>query len=71
MDQEKIVEIDYTNYRGERGVRQIQPKKLFFGSNEWHPKEQWLLEALDLSKKADRLFAMSEIHSWRCLEKVR
>lgn len=59
------VEIIYTNWRGERGVRHIRPQRMFFGSNHWHPEEQWLLVAFDLDKQAHRTFALSGIHNWK------
>ena len=60
----KVVNILYTNYRGETAIRKIIPKKIWFGSTDWHPGEQWLLDAEDLEKKADRSFAMKDIKSW-------
>ena len=59
------VTIDYTNYRGERGLRRIIPDQISFGSNEWHPEPQWLMLAYDCEKKAERLFAVRDIHSWQ------
>ena len=61
---EKTVTIDYTNYRGERSTRKIVPKNIWFGKTEWHPEEQWLLDAIDIEKDAIRNFAMKDIHSW-------
>lgn len=61
---EKAVKIVYTNWRGETGVRRIIPKGIKFGANEWHPEPQWLLEALDIEKNADRAFALKDIHHW-------
>lgn len=63
----RVVEIDYTNYRGERSTRRILPinNGLRFGSNEYHTIEQWLLPALDVVKGQVREFAMSDIHSWK------
>ena len=58
------VTIDYTNYRGERGIRRIVPQQIEFGSNEWHPEPQWLLKAWDCEKKAERLFSLGDIHRW-------
>lgn len=58
------VTIDYTNYRGERGVRTIYPERVFWGRNEWHPIDQWLMEAFDVEKNALRTFAMKDIHGW-------
>jgi hypothetical protein len=71
MNEAEIVEIDYTNYRGERSLRRIQPKKLRFESTEWHPEPQWLMEALDLGKNETRYFALKDIHSWRPANDVR
>jgi predicted DNA-binding transcriptional regulator YafY len=60
------VEIDYTNWRGERSVRVVQPKAIFWGQNQWHPEPQWLLAATDPGKGNElRNFAMKDIHSWR------
>lgn len=44
----QIVNIFYTNYRGETLVRKIIPKKIWFGKTEWHPEEQWLLLSLSV-----------------------
>jgi predicted DNA-binding transcriptional regulator YafY len=63
------ITIDYTNYRGERGLRRIIPDQISFGSNEWHPELQWLLLAWDIEKQADRLFAVRDIHSWKIEER--
>ncbi len=63
-DIQKVVNIVYKNYRGETAVRKIIPKKIWFGKTEWHPTEQWLLDAFDLEKKADRSFAMQDIRAW-------
>lgn len=66
MDQQaEIVMIDYTNYRGERGMRRIRPLSMRFESSEYHEGEQWLLRAVDIEKGATRDFAMKDIHSWR------
>lgn len=61
------VRIDYTNWKGERATRTIQPmgpNPLFFGSTEHHPDLQWLLKAYDWDKNQDRVFALRDIHSW-------
>lgn len=65
-DSEKfIVSIDYTNWRGQRRWRQVIPFCVTFDSNEWHPSQQWLLEALDVETNEMRTFAMQHIHEWR------
>lgn len=65
------VTIDYTNYRGERSLRRILPLGIFWGANEWHPEEQWLLSAVDLEKNAARILAMRDIHSWKAVTPKR
>jgi len=60
----KAVNILYTNYQRETAIRKIVPKRIWFGKTEWHPEEQWLLDALDLEKNADRGFAMKDIKAW-------
>jgi predicted DNA-binding transcriptional regulator YafY len=56
--------IDYTNYRGERGLRRIVPMSIRFENNEWHPDTQWLMEATDVEKGDIRTFSIVNIHSW-------
>lgn len=60
----EFVEIDYTNWRGERRVREIRPFRLSFESNEWHPQKQWLLYAFDRGDGKLKSFALRGIHSW-------
>jgi predicted DNA-binding transcriptional regulator YafY len=59
------VRILYRNYKGETSWRRIIPKRIWFGRNEWHPEEQWLLEALDIEKDAIRDLAMKDILEWK------
>lgn len=59
----KAVVIDYTNYRGERAIRNILPLRIDFGTNQWH-KQCWYLTAVDLDKNLVRTFAIKDIHSW-------
>ena len=60
----KRVVIRYTNYRGETSDRRIIPLNIVFASTEWHPEDQWLLEAFDVDKGVRRLFAMKDILNW-------
>lgn len=64
----EAVEIDYTNWRGERSVRRIIPLAMGFTHNQWHTKDQWLLTAMDVEKKEARTFAMANIRSWKPVE---
>lgn len=58
------VVIVYKNWKGEVGTRLIRPKQLWFGTNAWHHEPQWLLDAVDLDKGAERTFAMAGVTSW-------
>ncbi|MFJ4786502.1 DUF1653 domain-containing protein [Streptomyces sp. NPDC088794] len=58
------VSIDYTNHRGDRGIRLVKPRRVWLGATEWHPGEQWLLEAFDRDRQALRNFALQDIHEW-------
>lgn len=64
FDLRKAVGIVYTNYRGETARRKIIPQRLWFGATQWHPDEQWLLDAIDVEKKAPRSFALRDIKSY-------
>lgn len=65
----KVVRVRYTNWRGQTSVRNIEPIKIFWGNNEFHPESQWLLKCFDVDKNAERTFAMQDIHSWNENEK--
>lgn len=56
--EERTVRIVYTNHRRETATRTIIPIRLWFGTTEWHPKPQWLVDAFDVDKWA------ADIQSW-------
>lgn len=59
------VYIDYTNAKGERRWRHIQPEEITFTSTKEHEKAQWILRAKDLTKDKPRSYAMANIHKWQ------
>jgi len=60
------VTIDYTNWKGERRVREIIPTGgLRFSTTGWHSSPQWLLAATDVEDGVVKEFAMKHIHSWK------
>ena len=61
----KAIRIVYTNYRHETAVRTIIPEKIWYGSTQWHPEQQWLLDAFDVDKGERRSFAVADIKSWQ------
>lgn len=67
--EDRVVIIDYTNYRGERRERRIIPRAstLRFTETPHHSPAQWVFDALDVEKcpPAPRTFALLNVHSWR------
>lgn len=61
---DRAIKIVYRNHRGEVGTRRIKPITIWFGSSQWHPEPQWLMEAMDLEKNVVRDFALKDITSW-------
>lgn len=59
----KSLRFMYTNWKGNRGFREVIPQRIYFGSTEWHKEEQWLMVAYDLDKKAERTFAMKDMEN--------
>lgn len=58
------MKIDYTNWRGQRAIREIIPIRIFHGMNHWHQDFQWMIEAIDKETGLVRTFAMKNIHSY-------
>ena len=56
------VELDYTNWKGERRWRRVLPRKLWYGMTNYHREPQWFIRAVDLEKNATRDFALRDIH---------
>lgn len=61
LDNAKKLRIRYKNWRGEVSIRNIEPRGLWFGSSEWHPEQQWFIQALDLDKNGIRDFALRDM----------
>lgn len=60
----RFVRIVYTNHAGLTSIRKILPLDIRFGACDYHPGEQWLMEAYDIDKEATRTFAMKDIIKW-------
>ncbi len=54
------LEFSYTNYRGELSRRRVLPAIIKWGATEYHPEEQWLMDAYDLDKEEPRTFAIKD-----------
>lgn len=61
MEAKKALVFEYKNYKGETAIRKVYPEDIWFGSNDYHTKPQWLMTAWDLEKKAWRDFAIEDI----------
>jgi predicted DNA-binding transcriptional regulator YafY len=59
-----LVSINYTNYRGERRTYRIRPIRLYYGTDSYHLRKQWLLDAEDVTRGVIRTFAMDNLHKW-------
>lgn len=59
-DEPRIIKMQYLNYKGELATRRIIPQRIWFGSTQWHPREQWMLSAMDLDRDAERDFALAD-----------
>lgn len=57
----QTIRFQYKNWEGSVAIRAAQVVRLTFGSTEWHPEPQWLLEARDVEKNALRLFALHDM----------
>ena len=65
---DKVVVVDYTNYRGDRAWRLLSPHNFTFAKTQYHPRDQFLFAAFDLIKGEERTFAMEGVHAWLSIE---
>ena len=60
---DRRVVIDYTNWRGERRERVVEPIMIGYTHTEHHPEDQWLMLARDEEEK--KWFSLANVHGWR------
>ena len=65
FEENKQVKILYTNWKGVTSYRNIVPLSIEYKSTEWHKEEQWILNAYDVDKEAERGFAIKDIKEWK------
>lgn len=58
---QRAITVRYTNYRGELSQRRIVPERIWFGSSQWHPRPQWMLEATEPDRGVTRSFALADV----------
>lgn len=61
MANKQILKFKYKNWEGETAVREVKPIKIWLGESKWHKGKQWFLKAKDVSKDAERDFALRDI----------
>jgi len=64
------LQFKYKNWKGETSIRKVIPYKMWFGSTEFHPENQWLLRAFDVDKCAKRNFALRDVIEFLWEEKI-
>lgn len=55
--------IDYTNYKGERRLRDVIPLDLKFERDNLYHGNAWILDAYDVEKRQVRSFDLKSIHN--------
>lgn len=61
FEEARIITFGYTNYRGEYAIRRVVPMKWYWGSTEYHPQPQWLMEGYDVEGDKTRDFAVQDM----------
>lgn len=56
-----LTKVEYRNHRGLTATRTIVPRRVWFGSTEWHPAPQWLVDVDDIDRQVERTFAYRDI----------
>ena len=62
--EQHAIKVRYKNWRSEVALREITPKRIFWGATEWHKEEQWLLEVFDWGRHEERVYALKDIEQW-------
>jgi predicted DNA-binding transcriptional regulator YafY len=63
---DQIVTVRYRNYRGETSLRRVLPRGVWYGSTDWHPEPQWVMDVLDVDRDVERSFALRDILDFDC-----
>jgi predicted DNA-binding transcriptional regulator YafY len=61
---DQVVQIVFTDSRGQRSARRIMPDRIWFGCTDWIREPQWLLDAYDLDRGTLRSYAMRSIENF-------
>src|SRR5262245_6342733 len=62
MTVERVLKIDYTNWRNERSIRTLIPWRFEFRATEHHPERQWMIIGYDLDRLQWRAYPIKDVH---------
>ncbi len=65
FDPALVVTADYTNWKGIRRERKLFPFDIIFTQTPFHPRDQWLLLAVDMEDNQPKHWALEGFHSWK------
>lgn len=68
INEGKAIQFNYLNWKGEYGIRRVVHMTIHYGSTEYHPEKQWLMEAYELDKQEVRIFAMKDMSNIRFID---
>ena len=57
----QVIKFRYRNWKGSVSERTARVANLVYGTTEWHPQPQWLVQGFDMEKGAERLFALQDM----------
>jgi hypothetical protein len=57
----------YENWQGVSAERTCEVIGLFYGQNEWHKENQFMLKGLDLEKNQERTYAIRDMSDVKIL----
>ncbi len=51
----------YRNWRDDVEERTVLPKRIYWGTTDYYQTKQWLMEAWDVHRGAERVFALERM----------
>lgn len=65
--EDQRVTFTYTNWKGKTRQRSAILSRMYWGSNEWHPQPQLLVDGYDLEERAPRTYAAKDMRDIKML----
>jgi predicted DNA-binding transcriptional regulator YafY len=70
FQEERVLQFDYLNWRGESSKRIARMNSLYKGSNEYHKDNQWIMVGIDLEKNQERHFAVKDMSNVKVMDDI-